>query len=1129
MRAQNGLFLVENDAFVENCNLGVDLDTMSGLSISLSEQEGTKMARIYTIGSVELQTSESKMIQKVRPHVSVQVKADYRKGLKHIEEFSHVHLVCLTKNRELTVFSGKCDFEEVREGRLVLHELPEFLRVKEEEFPLELIDIKPYIPSEDDALTDCQEGNNQRILGTACQEGETELPYAGEIRNTKGVTYLQYSDAGKMPQTLSEYIHVVWWFDKFDKREYRRTLVCNPPYDTDGQLGVFASRAPVRPNPVALTVARVNQIDQINCRIYLSGIESFDHTPFLGIMDYDVRMDRFEKTEVTTPAYTKDWPDHLDSGDADAELAKSVEAAIISLDAAAELPKKDLTVSEEEKEIKTENNRPTHIVVKGARENNLKGISVSIPYGKITAVVGVSGSGKSSLVIDTVYAECHRRMESLNSKAAHYERPEMDSMTGCIPTVMISQKEIRGNANSTIGTYSGIHHHLRSIYAAIGKSHYRNPNQVNFKLTPATFSFLDAECRCRYCNGSGMRHTPDLSKIITHPKKSLLDGATPFLGKLRTYLENPNANWMKGQVVALAREEGVDLNTPWEELDEGFRQTVLYGDETRTVTFNYDNKKTGRKGDITRVVEGIIPAINRLYMEDDKGTMAERYMTRQVCDVCHGERLGAQGRLVCVAGVRFPVAAGMTFTQMQAFAWELKQKLPAEELMLVREHLEAILSLCRTAKRLGIDYLELSRVTAALSGGESGRLKLLSAFMNHMSGILYIFDEPSKKLSFHEYRYMMDMMKELITEGNTVLMVEHNMDLIKIADHVIEIGPDAGAKGGYLCAEGSYETVASLKNTLLAKYADSAETYDRVGRTRRTLQDAGKEIATVKHVCANNLKDVSVSFPKQALTCLTGVSGSGKSSLLYHGILPQMEKSKTFEQVVLVESKVTGGSSRSVVATYTRIMDEIRTLFGKTEEAREKGLTECDFSFNQGSLRCECCKGDGRVKIPFTEDSYGVCPMCHGSRYQKTVKELRYQGLSIDEVLDLSVEDANTFFKDSAPAIAQRCKVLIKVGLSYLKLGANTQMLSGGEAARLKIAGCLMDARMKNTLFLFDEPTVGLHFSDIDNLISLLFELIDAGNTVVAIEHNKRFLSAADYTITLGPGAGALGGMVVNR
>jgi len=1085
---------------------------------------------IISIGTVEKNANEYK----------VKLNREYKKGLKGLEHFSHIHVIAISKEGRLEYITGEMveySFSECRfavRTKSAIGESPE-----NEEFSL--IDIKPYMPSEDNARTTAgshifyQEGMTS-IIGRNSQEeddsSDYELNCVGQIRNREETYCLKYDSIKDMPKELGEYIHVIWWFDKFDRPMFRRILQCETPYESDGKAGVFACRAPIRPNPIAVTTVKVTRTDLEHREIYVSGIDCFDKSSFLGVINYDVLNDKYEKEDVRLPGWAGKWAGAIVTEGIRDNL-ESIEKQIESLDKAA--AQYSLTgqygeteQNEDRWSVKSEcgralTNSPQCITVKAARENNLKGISVSIPYGKITAVVGVSGSGKSSLVMDTVYAECQRRMEYLQSENVTRQRPEMDRMEGCLPVVMISQKEIRACANSTIGTFSGVNHHLRSIYASIGRRNHVSQNGIEFKITPSTFSFLDPECRCQACNGRGVKLIPDVSKIITNEELSLLDGASPFLGKLKTFIANPNANWMKGQVVALAEEEGVDLHKAWKELPENFKKLVLNGDDRRTVTFSFNNRKNGRKGDISRKLEGIIPVINRTYIEADNRGMGRRFMSELPCDVCKGERLGLEGRMVTLLGIRFPVAAAMTFEQLSSFAKRLKSELPEEEYDLIKENIDSIIEHCDSARQLGIEYLELNRDLTMISGGEAQRLKLLSAFMNHMTGLLYIFDEPSKKLSSREYGYIIEMMRGLVFEGNTVLMVEHNMDMIKVADYVIEVGPKAGNDGGYLMAEGTLSDVVSHRNSMLGRYAKNCDVF--TGKNKRARFD---EYINIDNVNANNVHNLSTRFPKKALTCITGVSGSGKSTLMYKGILPMMEKGSSFDSVILVESKIASSSSRSVVATYIGIMDEIRKIFADTEHAVNRNLTEKDFSFNTGSLRCNHCGGDGRIKIPFSQDSFVTCPVCHGKRYNKEIESVLYKEKNIPEIMEMSALEAKEFFKDSNSPISEKCSFLVKVGLSYLRLGQSTSTLSGGEAARLKIASSLMNANMKNSLFLLDEPTCGLHFSDIDNLINLLEEIIEAGNTVVAIEHNKRFLSAADVIITMGPGSGNKGGRIQN-
>lgn len=1053
------------------------------------------MARLVSIG----------VLCKKNKNVLVNLEKTYTKALTGLAECSHIHVVCISKEGKLGIIILRITDIDQKQG-IISGFYSDIKVFEEEEYPLEVIDIKPYFPCEDYAKQATDQAMIQTIQVKEIASKEHEISILGEIRNVGGSKFLQLSE---LPDHIGKYIKVLWWFHRFDDKKYRSVLLCDPPYKCEKKIGVFASRSPVRPNPVAITVVRVNKVDRDLNRIYISHIESYDHTPLLGMIDYDADTDRIDGVKV--PEWAKDWPDCMDGQDTCDEA--TLENTIRTLDEKAKNVMESFRLDEEQiiqNEYALMREKPTHIEVIGARENNLKGIHVTIPYGKITAVVGVSGSGKSSLVMDTVYAECKRRMDILNSDNAGIVRPEMDEMIGCIPTVRISQKEIRTNLNSTIGTFSGLYGHLRTIYASIGNRNYKNENQVEFKMTPTMFSYIDKECRCDKCNGTGVVYEVDVKKIITDENKSLMEGACPFLGKLKTFLQNPNANWMKGQVVALADKFNVSLETAWKDLPDHFKKTVLYGDESKNVSFVYHNKKNGRKGEINRTVEGIIPTINRLYRENQLDQLTGKYMSVMECDKCQGERLAYDGRMVSIENVRYPVCAGMTFDELSGFADYLRSKLDFEKYKLIEEHVHAIRNICITAKKLGISYLNVDRRTDQISGGEAQRLKLLSAFQNDMTGILYIFDEPSKKLGVNEYQYTINLMKALIAQGNTVLMVEHNLDMIKAADYMIEIGPEAGDAGGYLTGEGFYEDIRNHSGTLFSKYM---QLENKSHKIQNTFSE--KDFVHIKNVTAHNLKDVSIKFPKRTLTCITGASGSGKSTLMNYGIIPQMSNSKEFEQIVFVESKITAGSSKSVVATYVGVMDEIRELYAKTEDALMNGYSIKDFSFNNGNGRCECCNGEGRVKIPYSEDAYRICSQCHGRRYKKELDVVKYGGKAIADVLQMSVQNAGNFFEKSDTSISKKCRMLTSVGLGYLSLGHATNMLSGGEAARMKTAGCLMNANMKNTLFLFDEPTCGLHFSDIDNLLSILYELIDAGNTVVAIEHNKQFIASADYVINL--------------
>jgi excinuclease ABC subunit A len=634
-------------------------------------------------------------------------------------------------------------------------------------------------------------------------------------------------------------------------------------------------------------------------------------------------------------------------------------------------------------------------------------------------------------------------------------------------------------------------------------------DRIMFHLTPQTFSYLNPDARCPVCFGRGIVEKEDLTKIIPDPTKSLLNGAIPFYGKLSDFIDNPSANWMKGEIVALALKKKIDLNTPWCDLPQEFKNQVLHGTDFE-VTFTYHNKKNGRTGEITRKVEGLVNIVERCSNNDEARS---KFFSKEECPTCHGERLSREGRMVMLLNKRYPEVSKMTFDELILFCEELRKKTNT-----CQSAINSMEDICFAARDLGISYLPLNATTNEISSGESQRIKLLGAYLNHLSHILYIFDEPSKGLDKKDYESLKKMFHHLIENDNTILMVEHNLDMISMADHVIEMGPKAGNAGGKIIAEGSLEDVTSNPATELSKY-----------QKMNWIAPSNKldEFVYLEHLNKNNLKDISISFPKHALTSIIGVSGSGKSSLMLKEIYPRMldEKGKKngFQDCILVDSSPIGKNSKSIVATYLGIMDRIRELFAKTEEAKTHHFDEKFFSFNQDGA-CSTCHGDGRIEEKFSEDSYQTCPTCFGKRYQEEVLEINYQNKNIFEVLNLSIEEAISFF--DGDELSDKLQLLKKIGLGYLQLGRMTSTLSGGEATRLKLAKEQMKGKKEDTLFLFDEPTTGLHFSDVENLLKLMKELT-IHNTVVAIEHNEPFIQSSDYLIELGPGPRNLGGRVL--
>ena len=674
---------------------------------------------------------------------------NYRKALKRLDGFSHIHLFYVASEKgqwQLKTQIVEMETVEVKSGKIKLKSLSGLIQ------EVDLVDIKPYFPCEDSLRERCENSlplqRNITLLPVEGSEDEFEIEKVGYIRQTHGLIYIEMNQSISIK---SDYIKVIWWFDKFDEAKYRRAVECNPPYENAPRSGIFATRSPVRPNPLDMTVAQVEKIDERLNRIYISGIESFDKTPCLGMMDYQTELDYKEK--VTLPEYLEHWPKWLDIRKQDEEEEHTQETDVQeentqkdSIDSILTLLKKSeqetLSQAQTDKWRKLKEEHPDKkdgIWVKGARENNLKEIDVKIPYKKITAVVGVSGSGKSSLVKDTIYAECKRRMEYLSNEHHVLARPKMEYMSGCIPSVMIQQNAIRGNSQSTIGTYTSCYDYIRMIFATIGVRHCPrcgheiipltkekiknllmqqdevsiyslDKQRVNrgsieeqieealaigkgafyaklgsesvillqtkqkcfhcdtlmFELTPSTFSYLDLESRCPMCNGTGEVVAADPKKIIEHPELSIMQGASSFWGKLKSFKENPNANWMKGQVIGLANQMKVDLDKPWNELPEAFQRKLLWGSEEE-VTFSYDNKKNGRKGEITRQVEGVIPIIERLFNENDGAKQMEKYLAHMPCMSCDGERIGKEGRTVTIGAYRYPEVAALSFKEIKAW------------------------------------------------------------------------------------------------------------------------------------------------------------------------------------------------------------------------------------------------------------------------------------------------------------------------------------------------------------------------------------------------------------------------------------------------------------------------------
>lgn len=1086
----------------------------------------------------------------------------YVKAMNKIDAFSHIH-VFYKEGNLLKKEIVKIDGADYKEGIIEINK----------NINGTLFDIKPYMPSEDRIENYTKDNSRNPII----IDNNYLVKQIGTIRKSSKEIYIEFNN--DISFLREDYLKIYWWFSKFDSKIYRDSVTCNPPYENAPKSGVFLTRAPVRPNPIAYNVAKVLKYDYKAKRVYINNIEAFDKTPLIGIEEYS-------KDEVINdfklPNYLSHWPKTIDESNSikpldditlrDSELSKIL---------------KNMDNINNPKSNKEENNTLTDgIYIKNAYENNLKNINVHIPYNKITSVIGVSGSGKSSLVKDVIYIEAKRKMEYLNHSRNNLVKPHVDSITGIIPSLFISQDTIKSNSLSTVGTYTDIYDYLRVIFSLIGILHCPSCgneiitlsevkildiikklninkiitidkktiditnkningiikehkafyiehngklillqttnfcyhcNKIIFELSPSTFSYLDNESRCPECSGIGKVARIDESKIVENENISILDGAIPFFGKLREFIKKPNANFMKGQVFGVADYLKEDLELPWKDLSDEFKDIIINGSEIEVI-FKYINEKNSRKGEITRKPEGIKGIISRLYNENS-ADMYNLYLTKVDCPMCNGERLSKTGRMVTINGLRYPTVASFSFKEMLNFCEHLENNLTVSDYEKVSSNINSIKEICNASIKLGIDYLNINRQTSTLSGGEKTRLKLLSAYTNHLSGILYIFDEPSKGLSEKDYDNVIDMLRKLKNENNTILLVEHNIDMIKHSDYLIELGPKSGINGGNIVASGEYEEVCNNTKTEINKL---------INKTDFRIRGYGNDFEYVylSHLNKINLKDINFKFPKNALTCISGRSGSGKSTLLKEEIYTRFSKNNAFSDVILVDQSGIGKTNKSVVATFTKIMDILRVVMASTVSAKNNGMGESYFSFNSELGKCKNCNGSGYIKVQYLENEYVKCLDCKGKRFNKDVLSVKFRGLSVDEILNLQVKEARDFFSDN-DKIARILDSLMNVGLDYLSLGQRTSTLSGGEAARLKLANELLNKRKSNTLFLLDEPTTGLHYSDINNIIMLLSDLISEGNTIIAIEHNKQFLANADYLVELGPGAGEDGGEIV--
>ncbi|MCI8538133.1 MAG: excinuclease ABC subunit UvrA [Oscillospiraceae bacterium] len=913
-----------------------------------------------------------------------------------------------------------------------------------------------------------------------------------------------------------------------------------------------------------------------------------------------------------------------------------------------------------------------HIYVKGARVNNLKNIDVSIPRDKLVVLTGLSGSGKSSLAFDTIYAEGQRRyVESLSSYARMFlgqmEKPDVDYIDGLSPAISIDQKTTSKNPRSTVGTVTEIYDYLRLLWARVGTPHcpkcgkeikqqtidqiidqvmtlpeatriqvmapvirgkkgehlkifedarksgyvrvradgslYDLSEEIKLdknkkhnievvvdrlvikedvasrltdsvevasnlsgglvvinvasedrdilfsqnyacedcgisieELTPRMFSFNNPFGACPTCTGLGAQLKVDPDLVIPNKELSILGGAICASGWNNIKADGIGRMYFE----ALAKEYHFKLDTPVKDLPPEVLDVVLYGTKGKKLTLHYDQARG--QGTLYQPFEGIINNLERRYRETQSDSVRkelEECMAESPCPDCGGKRLRKEALAVTVGDISIHAFCEKSVDEALGFVEQLT--LTETQMRIAGLILREIKSRLGFLRSVGLQYLTLSRQAGTLSGGESQRIRLATQIGSSLMGVLYILDEPSIGLHQRDNDMLLETMKHLRDLGNTLLVVEHDEDTMRSADYIVDVGPGAGVHGGQIVAAGTAEEVMDTEGSLTGDYLSGRKKIP-VPSERRTGN--GKTL-TVRGAAENNLRNVDVSIPLGTFTCVTGVSGSGKSSLvneiIYKRLAADLNRAKTragkhsglegvecLDKIIAIDQSPIGRTPRSNPATYTGLFNDIRELFASTQDAKARGYSAGRFSFNVRGGRCEACSGDGLLKIEmhFLPDIYVPCEVCKGKRYNRETLEVRYKGKNIYEVLDMTVDEALPFF-ESLPRLYAKLQTLYDVGLSYLKLGQPSTTLSGGEAQRVKLATELAKRSTGSTIYVLDEPTTGLHTADVHKLIEVLQRLVEAGNTVLVIEHNLDVIKTADHIIDLGPEGGNGGGHIV--
>ena len=914
-----------------------------------------------------------------------------------------------------------------------------------------------------------------------------------------------------------------------------------------------------------------------------------------------------------------------------------------------------------------------YIKIRGANEHNLKNVSVDIPRNELVVLTGLSGSGKSSLAFDTIYAEGQRRyMESLSSYARQFlgqmEKPDVENIEGLSPAISIDQKSTNRNPRSTVGTVTEIYDYMRLLYARIGiphcpkcgreikrqtvdqmvdqimalpertklqilapvvrgrkgehvkvleharKSGYvrvridgnlyevseeikldknikhsieivvdrlvvrdgiqkrltdsietalglagglmmvdqMDGNVINFsqnfacpdcgisvdEVEPRSFSFNNPFGACPDCFGLGYKMEFDEDLLIPDKSLTINQGAIAALGWQSC---TDKGSFTRAILDALCKEYGFDLDTPFQDYPKEIHDVLIHGTGGREVKVHYKGQRGQGIYDVA--FEGLIQNMNRRYRETFSDSMKaeyETFMRITPCQTCGGKRLKKESLAVTVGGMNIYDATNMSIVKFREFMDQLQltpmqQSIGAQILKEIHARVSFLID-------VGLDYLSLTRATGTLSGGEAQRIRLATQIGSGLVGVAYILDEPSIGLHQRDNDKLLKTLLHLRDLGNSVLVVEHDEDTMLAADCIVDIGPGAGEHGGQVVAVGTAKQIMKCKNSITGAYL-SGRLKIPVPKERRTPTGW----LTVRGAQENNLKNIDVDFPLGVMTCVTGVSGSGKSSLvneiLYKSLAKQLNRARTvpgkhrtiegveqLDKIIAIDQSPIGRTPRSNPATYTGVFDMIRDLFASTTDAKERGYKKGRFSFNVKGGRCEACSGDGIIKIEmhFLPDVYVPCEVCGGKRYNRETLEVKYKGKNIYDVLNMTVEEAMKFF-ENVPSIYRKIETLNDVGLSYIRLGQPSTELSGGEAQRIKLATELSKRGTGKTIYVLDEPTTGLHFADVHKLVDILRKLSDGGNTVIVIEHNLDVIKTADYIIDIGPEGGDKGGTVIAK